>query len=192
MAVDTKPARERRGTTLSLREQQGLGNSSPSSFASRTGPGGLLHRAAPVHPSSRRNDGPGSHAWPCWELGSPDSPPHVVTRSDGLPAGLTLHAFGYRAVAPTWQSLSWFRYGLKPANPKLYPLLSFTEPFPIHLGGKQQKQALGWPVSFWAGAGASLNRSYGVFTLLTRHRPGQMDIGQTGVCKGLVGVHHAM
>jgi len=58
MAVDTKPARERRGTTLSLRQQQDLGKIPPSSFASRTGPGGLFRRAASPRPSNRENNGP--------------------------------------------------------------------------------------------------------------------------------------
>lgn len=78
MAVDTKPARERRGTTLSLREQQDLGNIPPSSFASRTGPGGLFCRAASLCPSNRRTMGPGSCAWPCWMPGSLGSPYHAA------------------------------------------------------------------------------------------------------------------
>lgn len=129
MAVDTKPARERRGTTLSLREQQDLGNIPPSSFASRTGPGGLFCRAASLCPSNRRTMGPGSCAcpagcWAAWAL-------HIMQRCTRLPARLMLDAFEWRTVTPSWQSLLWYRYGLKLVNPKLYPLLSFTEPFPI-------------------------------------------------------------
>lgn len=102
------------------------------------------------------------------------------TRSDQLPAGLKLGAFEWQTVTPSWQSLLWFRCGLKPANPKLYPLLSFKEQFPFHLGGKL-KWALGGPMSFWAGAGVPPRRSYGGSTLLTGHTPGQMDVEQAGI-----------
>lgn len=50
MAVDTKPERERRGTTLSLREQEDLGNIPLSSLAVKTGPEGLLCIAASLYP----------------------------------------------------------------------------------------------------------------------------------------------
>lgn len=77
MAVHTKPAREGRGTTLALKEQQDLETFPPSSSASWTG--GLPCRASSLCPSTGTRC-----AGQCW-----------------LSTGLTLLVFEWRAITPS-------------------------------------------------------------------------------------------
>lgn len=65
---------------------------------------------------------------------------HFMQRCTWLPASLMLDAFEWRTVTPSWQSPLWYRYGLKLVNAKLYPLLSFTEPFPIRESSRRRLQ----------------------------------------------------
>jgi len=106
MAVDTEPERERRGTTLSLREQQDLGNIPLSSLAVKPGPGGLLCKAASLYPGREQHP----RQW-CFALLGAQQPQLPMSCSDAhrgnwLPAGLKLGA-------P-------LKYGLQLANPKLH------------------------------------------------------------------------
>lgn len=84
MAVDTESERERRGTTLSLREQQDLGNIPLSSLAVKPGPGGLLCKAASLYPGREQHP----RQW-CFALLGAQQPQLPMSCSDAQHTGVT-------------------------------------------------------------------------------------------------------